>query len=152
MGALLVGGTMVVAGKVVKGTEGNEGEKASEGDEASEPGLGACNGAGIRALSMVSALLVLALLVVESLRLVHLGTTGEAAAQTLDLLCGQYLGLSIVRWAIGLVVPAALMFYAWLGKAKAGLADTLVVASLFCLLAGEAISRVLFFMTAVHIW
>jgi anaerobic dimethyl sulfoxide reductase subunit C (anchor subunit) len=134
MGTLLVGSSLVAAGKVVKGGAKSE------------------LWISLQALPQVVALLVLALMVVEGLRLLHLGTTTDAAVQSLSLLGGSSLALTLVRWIMGLALPTALMLYAWLGgKTKPELVSTLVVVSLVCVLVGEAVARVLFFLTAVHI-
>jgi len=142
MGILLIAGALILAGTLAKDTA--KGEAQGEAQTRLWTGL--------QMLPKAAALLLVVLIAVEILRLVHLNISAEAAAQSLSLLCESLLPLLLVRWIIGLVLPLALMLYAWLSS-KTGQAtvNKLVVVSLIAVLAGELLARMLFFLSAVHI-
>jgi len=136
MGILLAGTALAVAGKFGKGEAKSEIWK------------------GLLVLPRAALVLVLALIVVEALRLLHLSAApSEVALQSLSMLGGPLLALSLLRWIVGLVLPAVLLLYACLSgeKAKQGTMSMLVIVSFICVLAGEIVSRALFFMTALHV-
>lgn len=134
-------GTLVVAAALAIVSGLNKGDARTAVQGALEP------------LPKVAAILAVALVVVEALRLVQMGTgPTEGGLKSLTLLGGPLLGWVLVRWIVGLAIPLALLLYAWVvGKKHPDKTGTWLLV-IFCLvLVGEVVARVLFFLSAVPI-
>lgn len=92
------------------------------------------------------------MLVIEALRLMNVGLVPNPAAQeSAALLTGPYLGLVIVRFVLGLILPLGLLIYAWAKRNRGGPALPWIVTSLVAVLVGEGFTRALLFIAAIHI-
>ncbi len=58
------------------------------------------------------------------------------------------LGLDVVRWGVGLIVPVLIAYLGWSGKMESKKAAMIFM---ICVVAGEIISRLIFFMQGVHL-
>ncbi|WP_019851254.1 DmsC/YnfH family molybdoenzyme membrane anchor subunit [Desulfitobacterium sp. PCE1] len=66
----------------------------------------------------------------------------------MDVTLPTTLGMDLLRWGIGLIAPAVIAYLTWSGKLKG---KSVAWSFLACVLVGEAISRVIFFMQGIHL-
>jgi anaerobic dimethyl sulfoxide reductase subunit C (anchor subunit) len=109
--------------------------------------------ASIRPLAAVGTLLVVSAILVGVLRWVHLSSsTTQAASQSLSLIGGPLLGLTLARAIVGLLFPLVALAYAWTrGRSQPQAINPWIIASFVGVLTGEVMARALFFLTAVHV-
>jgi len=102
----------------------------------------------------VGAALLVAAIVVGGLWLLHLNSTlvSRAASESLAMLSGSLLGLTLARVLAGMVLPLGVLVYAWRrATVQPQAAAPWVIVSFVLVLAGDLMARAIFFLTAVHI-
>ena len=95
-----------------------------------------------------------AAIVVGGLWLLHLNSTlvSRAASESLAMLSGSLLGLTLARVLAGMVLPLGVLVYAWRrATVQPQAAAPWVIVSFVLVLAGDLMARAIFFLTAVHI-
>ena len=137
MGTLLLSTVLVIRYRIAK-------------SEADKDAIKACLGP----LAGVAMLAVIAVAIVGGLRWLNLSLApSPAAAKSLELLTGSLMGMSLARAIVGLLIPVIVLAYAWKQvKTRPQLAYNLLVVSFVLVVAGEALGRVLFWLSAVHVW
>ncbi|WP_371361982.1 hypothetical protein SRRS_32520 [Sporomusa rhizae] len=89
-----------------------------------------------------------ALIAVAAQILVTAAFTVQLKLGVMNVILPQTVGLDIARWGIGLLAPVAISYLAWRGELGNKCAGW---SFLGCVLAGEILSRLIFFMQGVHL-